>query len=314
MIDGITGTEHRLVAAEHFPGQTNSRLESGPILLYCGRLCNTVLTSNEKLIHKRVVVRHAAIDFRNGIGDVPRETESKRQILGDSPIILDEWPVNLPAPAGHRTVKCLIVLRQTRKAHKKIRRGITSDRVDRVRITAEIADKTGDQESVLERLGANVHLICPDIYTELDVMLSADDIQRIFYAENIGPSLERRKTAIAQRPVTASHQCADQPATECAWRANGGGATGTAQICPNDAKLCGFATAGSLRSNVVEDAVVTKAKLVHGRRRKDVRFTNRNIASVVQDSLVAAKGVGFGKPGRAPWHEGTRLIVTKAGE
>ena len=70
-----------------------------------------------------------------------------------------------------------------------------------------------------------------------------------------------------------------------------------AQICANDAKLCGFATPGALRSDVVEDAVVTEAKLVHGRRGKDVRFADGDVARVVDDSLVAAKGVGFGKSG-----------------
>ena len=34
-------------------------------------------------------------------------------------------------------------------------------------------------------------------------MLSADDIERVFYAENVGTALERRKAAIAQRPVAA---------------------------------------------------------------------------------------------------------------
>ena len=111
MINGIPSPEHRLVAVKHFPRQADSRLERRPILLYCGRLRNTILTGNEELIHKRVVVCHAASDFGDGIGDVPRQTKIKRQVLGDSPIILDEWPVNLPAPASHRTVKCLIVLR-----------------------------------------------------------------------------------------------------------------------------------------------------------------------------------------------------------
>jgi len=48
----------------------------------------------------------------------------------------------------------------------------------------------GIQKPSLEGLGAHIHLVSPDVYTDLDVVLAADDIERILYTENVGPAFE----------------------------------------------------------------------------------------------------------------------------
>src|SRR5713226_4237011 len=109
VINGIAGPDRSLVAAQHLPSQAESRFKSRPTLLYSRRRRHTILAGNEKLVHIRVVVCHATIDFPDGIGYIPSQAEIERQVLSDSPIILNEGPVDFPAAAGDRAVECLIM-------------------------------------------------------------------------------------------------------------------------------------------------------------------------------------------------------------
>src|SRR5713226_6695537 len=124
VINGIAGPDRSLVAAQHLPSQAESWLKSRPTLLYSRRLRNTILTDNEKLVHIRVVVCHATSDFRDGIGYIPCQAEIEGQVLGDSPIILKEGPVDFPAAAGDRAFGCLVVGWRTRWARWRVRRGV----------------------------------------------------------------------------------------------------------------------------------------------------------------------------------------------
>src|SRR4029077_7262870 len=70
----------------------------------------------------------------------------------------------------------------------------------------------------------------------------------------------------------------------------------------------------SLRGDVVEDAVITEAELVHSKRRKDVCLADGYVAGVVDDALVAAECALFGESGRAAWNVRVRLVIAEAGE
>ena len=43
-------------------------------------------------------------------------------------------------------------------------------------------------------------------------------------------------------------------------------------------------------------------------------FAEGDVARVVDDVLIAAEGVGFGKSRRAAWHIGERLVIAEAAE
>ena len=73
-------------------------------------------------------------------------------------------------------------------------------------------------------------------------------------------------------------------------RLAGGAAIRTTQVGAGDAEHRRFASPRALRSDVVEDAIVAKAELVHGYWRNDVSLTDGHVASMIEDSLVAAEG------------------------
>jgi len=75
---------------------------------------------------------------------------------------------------------------------------------------------------------------------------------------------------------------------------------GQHQIRADDAELCGCTSPRALRNDVVEDAIVAKAELVHGCRRKDVRSPDGDVSRMIEDSLIAAKGILFRKTGAPP--------------
>src|SRR5882724_7954806 len=302
VINGIAGPDRSLVAAQHLPSQAKSWLKSRPTLLYSRRLRNTILTGNEKLVHIRVVVCHPTSDFRDGIGYIPCQAEIEGQVLGDSPIILNEGPVDFPAAAGNRAVERLIVQRDARQTHQKI-----CFQIPRVRTK-------GNPEAVLEGLGAHIHLVSADADTELEIMLSADHVERIIYREDVGSALERRKAAIAKRPK-GTCQIEGNACHPAAIGAADAGVVGVAaQVCADDAEVCGCTSPRALRNDVVEDAIVAKLELVHGCRRKDVSLPDGDVSRVIEDSLIAAKGILFRKTGGSARHIGTRLVVTEAGE
>ena len=65
---------------------------------------------------------------------------------------------------------------------------------------------------------------------------------------------------------------------------------------------------------MVKDAVVAESDLVDGVRRKDVRFREGRVASVIVDVLVAAEGVLLSPCGRTAGHKVSSLIVTEPGK
>ena len=65
---------------------------------------HTILVGDQKLARRGNVVRHASVDFGDGRRHVPRQAEIEGERRCDSPIILDERTVDLPAAAGDRAL------------------------------------------------------------------------------------------------------------------------------------------------------------------------------------------------------------------
>src|SRR5579871_6925283 len=114
-------------------------------------------------------------------------------------------------------------------------------------------------------------------------MLSADEIERVGKRPNVRSADERGVPAIAQRPIETGqfHRCQT--------------AASAAQIRSGYAERASVATVISLRCDVVENAVEARIDLVHGVRRKQVRFGNSSVTRVIGDALVARKRALFGE-------------------
>src|SRR5208337_1860665 len=67
----------------------------------------------------------------------------------------------------------------------------------------------------------------------------------------------------------------------------------TGQICAGNSEERRFARAGAKGKNVVENAVIPNIDLVNHVGGENVSFRERQIATVVFDMLVAAKGILF---------------------
>src|SRR4029077_8086793 len=305
------------VAAKNLPGQAYPGLKGRPIPVDARRITNTILPGNEKLARAASlgdVVGHALIDFRDGTGEIPRQTKIERQIFSNSPIILNEWAEDFPAAAGDRTIECLIVLRDTHQAEQEIRLSVTGNVHSRARKAAEITDGGRDPESVLEGLRAHIHLVRAYRSSHLDVMFAPNQVEGIAEREDVGSALERREAAIAEGPKGAKKERRNQPA---AVGARGTGcAAATTQVRARYTELCRLATPGALGSDVVENPVVTKAGLVHRGGGKHVSLPDGYLARVIENSLVAAERVRFGKRASpaAARHIGNRLVVAKTSE
>src|SRR4029077_5861659 len=148
-------------------------------------------------------------------------------------------------------VKRLRVHGETEQANNKMRRRIPGNAGDgggsssggRQKIAGKIANSTGNPETVLEGFGAAVHLICADIKSDLEVVLAADQVERVFKREDVCTTLERREAAIANGPVAGYKQGTDQDATICARRALGAAAeAGAAQVRARNVELRRLAT------------------------------------------------------------------------
>jgi len=99
---------------------------------------------------------------------------------------------------------------------------------------------------------------------------------------------------------------ANQSTTERSWCAGGAAACRSPGFAPDDTQLRGFAGTGALRSDVVEDTIVTNAKLVHGRLAKRCAFSPiAMFRAWFKIPWFAAKRRWLRqKPGAAARHEG----------
>src|SRR5258708_2777366 len=184
MEDGRGGGHRGLITPEGFTSQDYARLQCPLVKLNAGILVS-ILSSDKELAIGRIKVGLAVVDLGNGGGQSPGQTHVERNFLGHSPIVLDEGPVHLPSAACPTTFESLIVNGQAEQTEKQIRFRITGPKT------------TGNPESVLETLRLYVHLIGADAHSGLDVMLSANHVQRVRDGEYVGAALKRGEATIA---------------------------------------------------------------------------------------------------------------------
>ena len=175
-------------------------------------------------------------------------------------------------------------------------------------------------EAILKGFGADVHLVGAKVDSNMDVVLTANQVQRIREAKDVGAALERSVAAVAKGEISVDEQNRNQTAAIGSRRTRlGSGSTGAAQVGEGNAdagEVSGSASAGALRSDVIEDAIVAEAELIDGGGGKDVGLADGDVAGVVDDALIAAEGASLGKRARPAAARDIRngLIVTKARE
>src|SRR6202166_67102 len=317
VVYGEAAAEYGFIAAQDLIGGANSRFEISPIHVYASGGVDSALIGNQKLARSgirtscgggRNVVGQAASRFCNRRGQVPSQSDVQSQVLGNSPVVLDEGANDFPAAAGDRTVKGLIVFGDAHVAQGKIGFGITGESAQR------------NPETILEGFGADVHLIGAYINSDMDVVLAANQIDGIVKRKDVSAALKRGVTAIANRPQAAVEQDGNQAAAvrpRCTLR--GPWSARAAQVRAGNAnarEVGGIASARALRSDVIEDAVIAEGELIDGGRRKDVSFADGHVAGVVDDALIAAEGalLDLRANTAAARHIGGGLIIAKARE
>ena len=188
MVEGVAGAEDGFLAAHDFPGCADSWLEGCPIHLYAGRVADSILTCNEKISRCGDVVGEAIVLFGGGSCHVPGQAEVEGQRGCDAPIVFDEGAVDLPTAAGHRSVVGLVVNGEAGDAKQEIRLSIAGDAG--AAEAGKVAKCADNPEAVLECFGAHIHLIGAEVEPGLDVMLAADDVERIPERKDVGSTLE----------------------------------------------------------------------------------------------------------------------------
>ena len=132
--------------------------------------------------------------------------------------------------------------RQARQAKKEVRRVVPTLKSVVTNITPQVSK---DKKAVLEGISQHIHLVGTDGSAHTNIVLATNHIEGVGDGENISPALERRKTAITERPIRATHNGRSQSATYTVCfrlRKARRGATGKAgttavQISPRDPKL-----------------------------------------------------------------------------
>ncbi len=144
-------------------------------------------------------------------------------------------------------------------------------------------------------------------------MLAADHVQGFVDGEYVGASLEWGEATIPNGEISPQNLRDRQTATDPRRRAS---ARSAVEIRSGYAELGSFATSGTLRSDVVENAVVAAAHLIHGGGRERVCLREGDVTPVIDKSLIAGKEKRLRKIARAPATRdvGNRLIVAKTGE
>src|ERR1700683_3148158 len=149
------------------------------------------------------------MNFGDGSGHIPRQAKVEGERRSSAPVILDEGPVDLPAPAGDGTAVRLVVDGAPGHAQQQI--GLRTAGHDPG--AAKVSEGTHEPEAVLKFFGADVHLIVTEIEAGADLMLSADQVKNILEGIDVRSALKRRVAAIAERPIAAGHIGGNQTLT-----------------------------------------------------------------------------------------------------
>jgi len=133
------------------------------------------------------------MDLGDRSGHVPRQAEVEGERWCDAPVILDEGPVNLPAPSGDCTAVCLVVDCPSRQTQQQIGLGIAAEE-------SFVADQP---ESVLKSLRAHIHLVIAKIDAGANLVVAANQVHDVLEGVDVRSALERGVAAITERPIAA---------------------------------------------------------------------------------------------------------------
>src|ERR1700722_137472 len=104
---------------------------------------------------------------------IPRKAEVESERRHNSPVILDEGPVNLPAAAADGAVVGLVMFGQSGYPHQEVRFSVAG----RWAFTGEVSEQADDPEAVLECFRADVHLIGAEINAGMNLRLVWDGME-----------------------------------------------------------------------------------------------------------------------------------------
>src|ERR1700691_2548559 len=117
---------------------------------------------------------------------IPRKAEVESERRRNSPVILDEGPVNLPAAAGHGAVVGLVMFAQSGHAHQQVRFGIARGNA----CTGEVSEEADDPEAILEGFSSDVHLVGAKIDARVKFMLAADQVEIVLERKDVRSTLK----------------------------------------------------------------------------------------------------------------------------
>ena len=181
-------------------------------------------------------------------------------------------------------------------------------------MSGEVSEGADEPEASSKGCRADVHLIVAEIDAGVNFMLAADQVEIVFERVDVRSTLEGRVAAIAEGPIAAGNFSGNQAFT--VWSTGVGGTAGSSPDRRSEFQQDGGGCAGEVtrRSDVVEDAVVADGGLIERVGREHVVPAEADVACVVDEVLIAAEGVGFGKSGRAAGHKGEGLVVAETAE
>jgi len=220
--------------------------------------------------------------------------------VSDPPIVLDKRTIDLPAATTDSTIECLVVDGESRDAEQEICFWVAPD--VRAIEAGEIAPVAYDPEAILKCFGADVHLVVAEVNAHSQVMLVADQFNRIFERKDIRSPLKRRVSAIAERPIASRYDRRNQAATIRSWK-TGSRSRWTSKVRVRNATgydCCGGAGAITNRLDVVKYAVITKRGLVDRRRRENVTLANRYVRAWFKMYSLLPNAFDSANPGDPP--------------
>src|SRR6516165_5202175 len=133
---GIARSYGCVLAAEGLPRDTNTRLESSLVQFEAdpwaathaeGAARNRNIAGYEEMFTHDVEIRLPVSRFHGRCGQGPRQPDVQGEIRGDSPVVLNVWTEEFPAPPCGGSQECLVVNGAYHLAEQEIGGTITTE-------------------------------------------------------------------------------------------------------------------------------------------------------------------------------------------
>ena len=101
-------------------------------------------------------------------------------------------------------MECLVVEGEIGQSQKKVPHVVTKTwgSARQTEIAVQCPQVREYPKSVLERICHDIHLISAKFCANTDVVFSANYVERISNVKHVSSTLERRKSAVAKRPIS----------------------------------------------------------------------------------------------------------------